>query len=86
MTSKPDSYQDIRNDLDNMMGDLESAHLLVTFTVMREIEATAGRLSPDFVGALFSVQNLLEMLKGRGDTMVRRMMALEGPAGKAVAA
>jgi hypothetical protein len=84
MTSKPDNYQDIRNDLDTMMGDLESAHLLAVFIVMRETEAAGNRLSPDFVGALHSVQNLLEMLKERGDGLARRMMDLERPAGKAV--
>jgi hypothetical protein len=85
MTSQPDTYHDIRNDLDTMMGDLESAHLLAVFIVMRETEAAGNRLSPDFVGALHSVQNLLEMLKERGDAMVGRMMDLERPAGKAVA-
>lgn len=62
------------------LGDVESASLLMTFITMREqecCEGTPAQLSPDFVGALFSVQNLLEAFKSRGDAMVHRMMALE---------
>ena len=72
-----DTYEEIRDDLDTLMGNVESASLLVCFIVTRESEPGDYRLNPDFVGALFSVQTLLETLKERGDAMVHRMIALE---------
>jgi hypothetical protein len=83
-----DTYTEVRDDLDTLMGDLESAGRLVTFIVMSKTEDENHALSPDFVGALFSIQNLLEAFKSRGDAMVHRMMVLEdgaaSAAGKAV--
>lgn len=84
----PDTYDEIRDDLDSLMGDVQSASLLMTFITMREQEScedTPAQLSPDFVGALFSVQNLLDGFKRQGDALVHRMMDLERAAeGKAV--
>ena len=77
MTKQPDSYAEVRNDLDGLMGDVHSASLLMTFIVMRETEVDGTDLSPDFVGALWSVQNLLASFRSQGDAMVHRMMALE---------
>jgi hypothetical protein len=48
------------------MGSLESAHLLVGFIVTRELETDRNALGHDTTGALFSVQNLFELLKERG--------------------
>jgi hypothetical protein len=76
--ANPDAYQQIRDDLDTLAGDIQSASLLVTFIVMRETEnEDASKLSPDFVGALWSVQSLLDGFRSKGDAMVHRMMALE---------
>jgi hypothetical protein len=78
MTAATDTYAEVRDDLESLMGDLESSHLLVGFIVTRELETDRNALGHDTTGALFSVQNLLELLKERGDALVDRMMALEG--------
>jgi hypothetical protein len=76
MTSQPDNYAEIRNDLESLMGEVQSAALLVTFIVMWETEGANG-FSRDFVGALWSVHNLLDGFHAQGDAMVHRMMILE---------
>ena len=76
----PKSYQGIRDDLDTLMGDLESAASLVVFAVTRESESTHGgpnALGANFVGTLFAAYNLLNGLKREGSELVNRMMRLE---------
>ena len=75
--SEPDTYHDIRDDLDSLMGDLRNVEGGLTCVTLRETETRGEYLEPDFVSALYCLRELLATLYERGDQMVSRMMVLE---------
>ena len=75
--SEPDTYHDIRDDLDSLMGDLKNVEGGLTCVTLRETETRNEYLDRDFVSALYCLRDLLATLYERGDQMVSRMMVLE---------
>jgi uncharacterized membrane protein YccC len=72
-----DTYEEIRNDLDSLIGDLKNVEGGLACITLRETETRNEHLEPDFVSALYCLRDLLAALYERGDQMVSRMMALE---------
>jgi hypothetical protein len=72
-----DTYAEIRNDLDSLMGDLKNVEGGLACVTLRETETRNEYLEPDFVSALCCLRDLLTALYERGGNLVSRMMELE---------
>jgi hypothetical protein len=72
-----DTYQEIRDALDSLMGDLKNVEGGLTCVTLRETETRNEHLERDFVSALYCLRDLLTTLYERGDQLVSRMMELE---------
>lgn len=79
MTESQDTYNEIRDDLEQFMAHLDSASGLACFLVMEGIDhgATTKVVNEDFINSMHSLHNLLEYIKRDGNELVERMMKLE---------
>lgn len=84
-SSEPDTYQQIRDDLDTLMAGIKNVECGLTFSVIRETETRGDSLDKDFVATLYCFRDLIETLYEHGDAMVSRMMLLEREAEQASA-
>ena len=73
----PDTYREIRDELDNLVGDLKNVEGGLQCVTIRESETRGERLDPDFVSALYALREMFTILNERGAELVERMCELE---------